>query len=842
GSAVGKLVQEALSGPRAQAFREAQIQAIRLLAPLEQEESLKVGEEPRSLLASYYPLLDADGAVSGVCYQALDITQRKKAEAALLAATSAQLAAEGMARTKSGFLANMSHEIRTPMNAIIGLTHLIRRDATEERQRQQLDKVSGAAMHLLAVINDILDFSKIEAGKMTLDPTDFELETVVSNVFTITGDKAEAKGLEVMAELSSVPPRLHGDGVRLGQILTNFMGNAVKFTERGSVALRASVTHRDGDVVMLRFEVRDTGIGLTAEQQAKLFTAFQQADVSTTRTHGGTGLGLAISRRLADLMGGKVGVRSEPAKGSTFWFEAPFGVSTHATPAQRHDLPLPPRTRVLVVDDMEEARELLADMLTHMGARADAVDSGARALAAVAQADATGDPYELILTDWLMPGMNGTQMWQKICALPLQHRPQCILVSGSLSCPADEVHAGPFAAFLPKPVLPRLLQETVARAWNELRAPGKVPDAPPPAPKFVPGMHLLLAEDNALNQEVACELLRGMGFTVDVVDDGLAAVAQASVRHYDLILMDIQMPRLDGLQAARQVRALPGHARTPIVAMTANAFAEDRAAALEAGMNDHLAKPVDPDQLARVLARLLPRAAHSGLHSSMPSPAPSPELLADPGGLLAQLETVEGLDVEQGLRSVGGNLASLARLLYRISVQHRLDAQQALALLQGGSIADAQRVLHTIKGLAGTAGLHPLQTLAQQAEAAVHAWQTQPEADTSGPLLRVDAALAQLARALAFLSPDKPAAGPALDAAGLRRSLENLRALVASDDIDAATAYADMQAAVEQRFAQEAQALEKAIDDFDFVGALAVVDRLLTQLPPADTDEPPLPA
>ncbi|WP_440108975.1 response regulator [Acidovorax sp. BL-A-41-H1] len=755
---------------------------------------------------------------------------------------SAKAMADDANQAKSAFLANMSHEIRTPMNAIIGLTHLIRRDATDDRQRQQLDKVSGAAMHLLAVINDILDFSKIEAGKMTLDPTDFELETVVSNVFTITGDKAEAKGLEVMAELSTVPPRLHGDGVRLGQILTNFMGNAVKFTERGSVALRASVTHRDGDMVTLRFEVRDTGIGLTAEQQAKLFTAFQQGDVSTTRTHGGTGLGLAICRRLADLMGGRVGMRSEPGKGSTFWFEAPFGAGVNAAPVHRHDLPLPPRTRVLVVDDMEEARELLADMLTHMGARADAVDSGARALAAVTQADETGDPYELILTDWLMPGMNGTQMWQKICALQLQHRPQCILVSGSLSCPADEVHAGPFAAFLPKPVLPRLLQETVARAWNELRAPGKVPDAPPPAPKFVPGMHLLLAEDNALNQEVACELLRGMGFTVDVVDDGLAAVAQARARHYDLILMDIQMPRLDGLQAARQVRALPGHAHTPIVAMTANAFAEDRAAALEAGMNDHLAKPVDPDQLARVLARLLPRAAHSGLHSSMPSPAPSPELLADPGGLRAQLETVEGLDVEQGLRSVGGNLASLAKLLYRISVQHRLDAQQALALLQGGSIADAQRVLHTIKGLAGTAGLHPLQTLAQQAEAAVHAWQTQPEADTSGPLLRVDAALAQLARALAFLSPDKPAAGPALDAAGLRRSLENLRALVASDDIDAATAYADMQAAVEQRFAQEAQALEKAIDDFDFVGALAVVDGLLAQLPPAETDEPPLPA
>ncbi|WP_232727842.1 ATP-binding protein [Acidovorax sp. 69] len=255
---------------------------------------------------------------------------------------SAKAMADDANLAKSAFLANMSHEIRTPMNAIIGLTHLIRRDATNHHQRQQLDKVSGAAMHLLSVINDILDFSKIEAGKMTLDPTDFELEKVITNVFTITGDKAESKGLEVTAELGNVPPTLHGDGVRLGQILTNFMGNAVKFTENGSVSLRAFVTHSEDNQVTVRFEVRDTGIGLSPEQQNKLFVAFQQADVSTTRTHGGTGLGLAISRRLADLMGGQVGIRSEPGKGSTFWFEAPFGVGANAVPAPLNK-PCPPK-------------------------------------------------------------------------------------------------------------------------------------------------------------------------------------------------------------------------------------------------------------------------------------------------------------------------------------------------------------------------------------------------------------------------------------------------------------------------------------------------------------------
>ncbi len=441
---------------------------------------------------------------------------------------SAKAMADEANQAKSAFLANMSHEIRTPMNAIIGLTHLIRRDTTNPHQRKQLDKVSGAAMHLLAVINDIMDFSKIEAGKMALDPTDFELKKVVSKVFTITGDKAEAKGLEVMTELAGVPPILHGDGMRLGQILTNFMGNAVKFTERGSVSLHAFVTHREANQVRLRFEVRDTGIGLSPEQQGTLFLAFQQADVSTTRTHGGTGLGLAISRRLADLMDGQVGVRSEPGKGSTFWFEAPFGISSQAA-APQHVQALPPSTRVLVVDDMEEARELLADMLTHLGARADAVSSGAQAVQAVAQADELGDPYELVLTDWLMPGLNGTQTWQQICALPLQHRPACILVSGSLSCPADEVDAGPFAAFLPKPVLPTALEDVLVRVWNheqlpEAAAPALAADAPV---RFTPGLQLLLAEDNALNQEVAGELLRQLGFAVDVAGDGVIAVERA---------------------------------------------------------------------------------------------------------------------------------------------------------------------------------------------------------------------------------------------------------------------------------------------------------------------------
>ncbi|PUA96016.1 PAS domain S-box-containing protein [Acidovorax sp. 107] len=760
---------------------------------------------------------------------------------------SAKAMADEANQAKSAFLANMSHEIRTPMNAIIGLTHLIRRDTTNPHQRQQLDKVSGAAMHLLAVINDILDFSKIEAGKMALDPTDFELEKVVSNVFTITGDKAEAKGLEVMAELAGVPPLLHGDGVRLGQILTNFMGNAVKFTERGSVSLHAFVTHREDNEVRLRFEVRDTGIGLSPEQQGKLFLAFQQADVSTTRTHGGTGLGLAISRRLAHLMGGQVGVRSEPGKGSTFWFEAPFGISTQAA-APRHVQALPPSTRVLVVDDMEEARELLADLLTQLGARADAVSSGTLALQAVAQADEVGDPYELVLTDWLMPDLNGTQTWHQICALPLRHRPACILVSGSLSCPADEVDAGRFAAFLPKPVLPTALEEVLVRVWNRAQTPAEgTPALPADASvHFAPGLRLLLAEDNALNQEVACELLQQLGFAVDVAGDGLIAVDHARQQHYDLILMDIQMPHLDGLQATRQIRALPGHAQTPIVAMTANAFAEDRAAALAAGMNDHLPKPVDPAQLARVLAHQLPHAVEAAGTGAYPVAVPSTLTPTDEARMRVQLQAVAGFQLQQGLRSLGNHFAALVRLLQRIVVEHHQDARKALHAWQTGDQQEALRTVHTLKGLAGTAGLTDLQTAAQQAEARLQSTPQEGQgADTAQALRDLEGRLQQLVQSLRFVvdasagtAGDGGDAGvkgsaPATDAGQLQEALRKLRPLLASDDLDASAAYADLHPAMVQHYPDRAQALAQAIDGFDFVQALALLDA--TQPPASDT-------
>ena len=732
--------------------------------------------------------------------------------------------AESANRAKSSFLANMSHEIRTPMNAIIGLAHLIRRDPLSERQTQQLDKVASAAMHLLAVINDILDFSKIEAGKMTLDPTDFHLERVVANVFALIADKAEAKNLELVAEIANVPQVLHGDGVRLGQVLLNFVSNAVKFTEKGSVQLRCTEVRTEGDVHWLRFEIRDTGIGLTEEQQSKLFAAFQQADVSTTRLYGGTGLGLAICRRLADLMGGHVGVNSQPGKGSTFSLEAPFGIGVDA-PGAGAEL-LPPRTRVLVIDDMEEARETLADMLLALGARADKVASGAHALEHVASADALGDPYQMVFSDWQMPGLNGTETCARIRQLPLRLQPVCILVSGSSGCPREDQENSTFSAFIAKPVLPTMLADTIARTSGQAKPSGLTESTQQPVPSFKPGHRLLLAEDNPMNQEVAIELLSDLGFAVDLAQDGAQALDLAQKHGYELILMDVQMPIMDGLEATRRIRQLPSYAHTPILAMTANAFAEDRATALSVGMNDHVPKPVDPVQLCRTLAKWLPQAVADSVTASLATES----LTAADTVLRDQLGKVRGLRLESGLRSFRGDVRKLADMLCRFGREHAVDVIKITADLRHGDQAAAQRGAHTIKGLAGLLGLEKLQQLAQHTESAIRFDAEGSDLRESLNKLEESLLLAcEAAHALeAFLPPSLPKASSTLQVPeDLPEKLQALRSQLASDDLDATDAYTTLQPFITALYPAYTESLRAAIDEFNFPQATRLVDQIL---------------
>ena len=750
-----------------------------------------------------------------------DVTEEHRVAAELKLAKDM---AESANRAKSSFLANMSHEIRTPMNAIIGLAHLIRRDPLSDRQTHQLDKVAAAAMHLLAVINDILDFSKIEAGKMTLDPTDFQLERVVSNVFALIADKAEAKNLELIAEIANVPQVLHGDGVRLGQVLLNFASNAVKFTDSGSVQLRCSETRSEGGVHWLKFEVRDTGIGLTEEQQSRLFAAFQQADVSTTRVYGGTGLGLAISRRLADLMGGHVGVESRPGKGSTFWLEAPFGIGVN--PAGAGEELLPPRTRVLVLDDMEEARETLADMLVALGARADKVASGAEALQQVASADADGDPYQMVFSDWQMPGLNGTETCERIRQLPLRMQPVCILVSGSSGCPREDQEHSTFSAFIAKPVLPAMLANTIARTSGLARTSTLVDTGRQAVPSFEPGHRLLLAEDNPMNQEVAIELLSDLGFAVDLAHDGAQAVSLAQQHAYELILMDIQMPVMDGLEATRRIRQIPLHQLTPVLAMTANAFAEDRATALSAGMNDHVPKPVDPAQLCHALAKWLPDAVAANTET----PVEAMPAKSNDEALRQHLSQIPTLHLESGLRSVRGSALKLADMLYRFGREHADDVTTITTDLQLNDKTSAQRGAHSLKGVAGLLGLEQLQQLAQHTESAIKF--DAEAADLRASLNRLETALSLACEAThslaVFLPSDKVLPESELVVpADLQEKLQALRNLLASDDLDATDTYNGLRTVITALYPAQAQPLRRAIDEFDFVEARQLLDQII---------------
>ncbi len=684
----------------------------------------------RNFLFTKVPMMKGE-VVSGICCIGTDITHLKAMEKELL---EAKIIAEDAAKSKSDFLANMSHEIRTPMNAIIGMTYLIQKTELSEKQKDYIDKIQLSSQHLLGVINDILDFSKIEAGKLEIEHVDFRMSGVLENLSNLISEKCSSKGLELIFDVDSeIPDKLCGDPLRIGQILVNYTNNAVKFTSDGEIIVRIKKEQLTDSVCNVRFEVQDTGIGLTEEQVGKLFQSFQQADSTTSRKYGGTGLGLAISKRLTELMGGTVGVQSIYGKGSTFWFEIPIEIKESMMMDYAYSLPFQNR-RVLVVDDNDHARIILHDTLQTMNLRVDMAENGVNAIRMVKNADEENEPYELIFMDMQMPGLTGTETYIKIKSLNLSLLPKCIMVT---AYGREEVFLQARNAeidlLLVKPVNPSMIHDSMMRLLGGSKIIEKI-NANEEMDLYdllkpIRGAAILLAEDNELNQQIVIEMLMDGQFDLDVVSNGAQAVQKISEKTYDIVLMDMQMPILDGLEATKQIREKIDFGKLPIVALTANAMHADMNRCFEAGMNDHLAKPIAPERLFSVLLHWIPNKMRNDLEEANQEFMITSQSHNDKTSMKNSVDfhkefdhfKIPGLDFESGLNRMMGKRQSYDNLLRKFTHGYEDYGLRIKKAMNHESDESAELLVHTLKGVAGNIGAIDIQKKAEEIEKSIRA-------------------------------------------------------------------------------------------------------------------------
>jgi signal transduction histidine kinase/CheY-like chemotaxis protein len=813
-----------------------------------------------------------------------DITERKKIERELQKrireldqAQSAMLnmmedldeeksRAEEATRAKSDFLANMSHEIRTPMNAVIGMAHLALKTELTAKQQDYLNKIQTSANSLLGIINDILDFSKIEAGKLDMETVEFDLLETMDNVANVITVKAqEREDLEVLFYLDpEVPNFLVGDSLRLNQILVNLGNNAVKFTAQGEIVLSVRVNERSDDQVTLQFSVRDTGIGMTAEQQSKLFQAFSQADTSTTRKYGGTGLGLTISKRLVNLMGGEIWTESESGQGTTFHFTADFGLGKEMVKKRFEPSPDLRGLKVLVVDDNATSREILQDILESFSFEVFLAASGKEALEEIERAD-NNKPFELIIMDWKMPGMDGIEASRRI----KNHRnlttiPAVVLVTAygreEVMRQADEIGLD---GFLLKPVNSSVMFDAIMQGLGkevqDVARAGREKEPDNAALNEISGARVLLVEDNEINQQVASEILQGAGLNVTIANNGQEGVEAARQNQYDVILMDIQMPVMDGYAATREIRKWEsglqppasgnGHRASaiehpvssikhpvPIIAMTAHAMAGDEQKSLNAGMNGHVTKPIDPDQLFATLKQWIKPAADRAAAAAEPVPDQPPAAKRALSGEDELPEALPGFDLATGLSRLMGNKRLYRKLLVDFGTQYTHTADDIRQALDDGDFDQAHGLVHNLKGLSGNLEATALQKAAAGLEQLVKGQvpDDASEADVNQKYAELKDALDQALNAVQSLvisADGAPADSAVQESAAIPMDLESevtdqLKAAAEMGDVMQVASIAKDLKAGNQSIAPFCDKLIQLAEDFDFDGIQGLLEEI----------------